>query len=328
MRILMIGGTRFVGRHVVDAALAAGHDVTLFHRGRTGAELFPEVDHRLGDRDSDLSALADGEWDATVDTCAYFPRQVQSLADALGGRGGHHLLVSSVSAYAPPDGPGLTEDSPLAELDDPTVEEVTNETYGGLKVLCERAATERHGPRTLLVRPTYVVGPEDYTWRFPWWVARIARGGEVLVPGPTDTPAQLIDGRDMASWMVGLIEHGESGAFHAVSPEPVFTWEQQIEAVAGAVAPEGTTLTWVDAGFVREAGLPEGTLPLWGGDDPDAWMMAADPAKAFGTGLTPRPLADTVRDTLAWTRVTEQPPTAGLAPERERELLAAWHTRA
>jgi 2'-hydroxyisoflavone reductase len=243
MRILMVGGTRFIGRHVVQAALARGHDITVFHRGRTGADLFPEVEHRLGDRNSDLSALADGEWDATVDTCAYLPAQVQTLADALGGRGGHHLLVSSVSAYQPPDGPGLTEDSPLAVLDDPTVEEVTGETYGGLKVLCERAAVERHGPSTLVVRPTYVVGPDDYTWRFPWWVARIAAGGEVLVPGPQDAPAQVIDVRDMADWMVRLLEDGRSGAFHAVSPAPPFTWQQQLEAIAAAVAPRPTRPT-------------------------------------------------------------------------------------
>lgn len=327
MRILMIGGTRFIGRHVVDAALAAGHQVTLFHRGRTGSDLFPDVEQRLGDRDQDLSALGEGEWDATVDTCAYVPRQVQALADALGGRGGHQLLVSSVSAYAPPAGPGLTEESPLIELDEPTVEEVTDETYGGLKVLCERAAVDRHGPGTLLIRPTYVVGPDDYTWRFPWWVARMARGGEVLAPGPDDVPAQVIDVRDLAAWMVGLLERGERGAFHAVSPEPVFTWRQQLETVAAAVAPAGTSLTWVDADVLHAAGLPEGTLPLWSGDDPDVWAMAADPAKAYGCGLSPRPLADTVRDTLAWTRTVTQPADAGLAPDREHELLALWHAR-
>ena len=322
MRILMIGGTRFIGRHVVQQALDAGHDVTLFHRGRTGADLFPEVEHRLGDRDSDLSALADGAWDATVDTCAYLPRQVHALADALGGRGGHHLLVSSVSAYAPADGPGLTEDAPLAELDDPSVEVVTNETYGGLKVLCERTAVERHGPSTVLVRPTYVVGPDDYTWRFPWWVARIARGGDVVAPGPDDVPAQVIDVRDMAAWMVRLLEDGASGAFHAVSPEPVFTWRQQLEAIVDAVGPAGTRLRWLDAETVHAAGLPEGTLPLWSGDDPDIWLMAADPAKAYGTGLTPRPLADTIRDTLAWTRTVEQPADAGLSAAAEQDLLA------
>jgi 2'-hydroxyisoflavone reductase len=326
MRILMVGGTRFIGRHVVEAALTAGHDVTLFHRGRTGVDLFPDVEHRLGDRDSDLSGLADGEWDATVDTCAYVPRQVQTLADALGGRGGHHLLVSSVSAYSSPEGPGLTEDAPLAQLDDPSVEEVTDETYGGLKVLCELAAVERHGPDTLLVRPTYVVGPDDYTWRFPWWVTRLDRGGEVLVPGPLDAPAQVIDVRDMASWMVTLLENGESGAFHAVSPEPGFTWQQQIEAIANVVAPAGTGLTWVDSEFALDAGLGDGTLPLWSGNDADVWTMAADPTKAYAAGLSPRPLADTIRDTLAWTRTVEQPAEPGLSPDREQELLAAWHS--
>ncbi len=248
MRILVIGGTRFVGRHLVEAALEAGHEVTLFHRGRTGADLFPELDHRLGDRDTDLSTLAEGEWDATIDTCAYVPRQVHQLADLLGERGGHHLLVSSVSVYAEPKGPGIDEDAALIELEDPSTEEVTNETYGGLKVLCERAAVERHGPRTVLVRPTYVVGPDDYTWRFPWWVARIARGGEVVAPGPGDAPAQVIDVRDLGTWMVRLLEEGHSGAFHAASPAPVFTWREQLEAIAEAVGPAGTTLRWVAPG--------------------------------------------------------------------------------
>ncbi|MGN6576764.1 MAG: NAD-dependent epimerase/dehydratase family protein [Nocardioides sp.] len=325
MRILMIGGTRFVGKHVVAAALERGHEVTLFHRGRTGAELFPGVEHRIGDRDSDLSALAEGEWDATVDTCAYVPAQVHELADALGGRGGQHLLVSSVSAYAAPDGPGITEDAALQELDDPTVEEVTGETYGGLKVLCERAAVERHGPETLLVRPTYVVGPDDYTWRFPWWVARIARGGEVAVPGPPDSPLQVIDARDMGAWMVRLLEDHRSGAYHACSPEPVFTWAEAMQAIVDAVGPAGTTLTWLPAEDVAAADLPPGAFPLWSGDDPDVWVMAADPSRAYATGLTPRPLADTIRDTLEWTRAAEPPAGTGISPETEESLLARAH---
>lgn len=331
MRILMIGGTRFIGRHVVEQALDRGHDVTVFHRGRTGADLFRDQDRvRLltGDRDSDLSPLAEGEWDATVDTCAYVPRQVQQLADALGGRGGHLLLVSSVSAYRSPERAGYTEESPLAELDDPTVEEVTGQTYGGLKVLCERAALDRFGPSTLVVRPTYVVGPDDYTWRFPWWVARLAAGGEVLAPGPADAPAQVIDVRDMAAWMVGLLEREESGAFHAVSPAPPFSWRQQLEAIRDAVAPPGTVLTWVDGDFLLDQGIDDGSLPLWSAGDPDVLMMAADPAKAFGTGLTPRPLVDTVRDTWAWVQSATPPPgPPGISPERERDLLAAWHAR-
>ncbi len=322
MRILVVGGTRFVGRHLVEAALAAGHDVTLFHRGRTGADLFPDLDHRLGDRDTDLSALAEGEWDATVDTCAFVPRQVHRLADVLGGRGGRHLLISSVSVYATPEGPGIDEEAPLIELDDPATERVTNETYGGLKVLCERAAVERHGASTTLVRPTYVVGPDDYTWRFPWWVARIARGGDVVAPGPGETPAQVIDVRDMGAWMVRLLQDGSEGAFHAVSPAPVFTWREQLEAIVAAVGPEGTTLRWVEPEVVAAAEVGE-SLPLWGGDDPDMWVMAADPARAFATGLAPRPLADTIRDTLAWTETVEMPEGAGLSPEQERALLGS-----
>jgi len=330
MRILMIGGTRFVGRHVVEQALGRGHAVTVFHRGRTGADLFGDhdrVEHRTGDRDSDLSALSEGEWDATVDSCAYVPRQVQELAGVLGDRGGRYLLVSSVSAYAPPARAGYTEDAPLAELDDPTVEEVTGETYGGLKALCERAAIDRFGPSTVVVRPTYVVGPDDYTWRFPWWVTRLARGGEVLAPGPADAPAQVVDVRDLASWMVGLLEHKESGAFHAASPAPPFSWGQLLEAIRDAVAPAGTTLTWVDGAFLLGEGLEDGSLPLWSADDPDVLMMAADPSKAERTGLAPRPLADTVRDTLTWARGVEQPGTPGITAEREGDLLRRWRER-
>jgi 2'-hydroxyisoflavone reductase len=324
MRILLIGGTRFVGRHIVTSALAAGHDVTIFHRGKTGAGLFPDVEHRIGDRNSDLSALADGSWDATVDTCAFVPRQVQELADVLGDRAGHYQLVSSVSAYGSPAPRGYREDAPLAELDDPTVEEVTDETYGGLKVLCERAALERFGPGIVIVRPTYVVGPGDVTWRFPWWVARIARGGEVLSPGPADAPSQVIDVRDMAAWMVGLLERHESGAFHAVGPSSTFTWGEQLQAIVSAVAPDGTSLRWVNGQWLLEEQLDDTALPLWPGADPDVLMMTADPAAALATGLTIRPLAETARDTLTWTRTVEQPAKPGISAADELALLEKW----
>jgi 2'-hydroxyisoflavone reductase len=309
---------------VVASALDSGHDVTIFHRGRTGADLFPDVEHLIGDRDEDLGALASGSWDATVDTCAYYPRQVHELADVLGARGGHYLVVSSVSAYARPEAAGFTEDSPLIELADPTVEEVTNDTYGGLKVLCERAAADRFGEDTVVVRPTYVVGPDDYTWRFPWWVARIARGGDVLAPGPADNPSQVIDVRDMASWMVGLLERGESGAFHAVSPAPPFSWQDQLDASVRAVAPPRTTLTWVDEQFLLDEKLDDSALPLWSGGDPDVLMMTADPAAALATGLAARPLEDTVRDTLAWAEATPMPAGTGIDPDREADLLRRW----
>lgn len=324
MRILLIGGTRFIGRHVVEVARAAGHDVTVFHRGHSGADLFPGVQHLLGDRNADLSALAEGDWDATVDTCAYLPRQVQALADALGERAGRYLLVSSVSAYASPCARGYREDAPLAQLDDPSVEDVTPETYGGLKALCERAALDRFGPATLIVRPTYVVGPDDYTWRFPWWVARIARGGEVLAPGPAEVPAQLIDVRDMAAWLVGLLDRGESGAFHAVGPTATFTWREQLEALVRAVGPGDTSLTWVDGAFLLEQQIGDAELPLWSGTDPDVLVLSADPAAALATGLRIRPLEETARDTLRWTATVSPPDRPGLATEREAQLLAGW----
>lgn len=326
----MIGGTRFIGRHVVEQATARGHRVTVFHRGRTGSDLFRDDDRvelLVGDRTSDLSALEDGRWDATVDTCAYYPRQVQELADVLGDRGGRYLLVSSVSAYASPAKAGYTEDAPLADLADPSVEEVTDQTYGGLKALCERAAVDRVGPSTVVVRPTYVVGPDDYTWRFPWWVDRLARGGEVLAPGPAAAPSQVIDVRDMASWMVGLLESRQSGAFHAASPPPPFSWGEQLSAIRDAVAPPGTSLVWVDEDFLFGEGLDGGVLPLWSGGDPDPMLMAADPARANATGLRPRPIAETVRDTWAWTQQETMPDGTGLDPELERKILARWRAR-
>jgi len=331
VRILVIGGTRFIGRHLVDRAVGRGHEVCVFHRGRTRPGLVPGVESRIGDRDRDLSALAEGAWDATVDMCAYLPRQVHALADALGGRAGHYVAVSSVSAYAPPSRAGYDEGSPLIELAEPTVGEVTDATYGGLKALVERAASERFGEASAIVRPTYVVGPDDYTWRFASWVARIAGGGEVLAPGPADAPAQVIDVRDLAAWMVGLVEQRRAGAYHAASPPPPFSFGDQLETIRGAVAPEGTTLTWVDERWLRARGLDGRALPLWSAAATAAerLVMTADPSAAGRTGLSPRPLGDTVRDTLAWTQTTTLPVPVGtgLAPERERELLEDWHAR-
>ena len=192
MHILFVGGTRFVGRAMAVAALERGHEVTLLHRGMTDDPAFADAEHLRADRDGDLSMLAGREFDATIDVCAYVPRQVNALAEALGDRGGHHVFVSTMSVFADADRPGLDEDSPLQQIDDPTTEEVTAETYGGLKVLCEqRAEAEvRLDDHLTVIRPTYVIGPHDHTGRFTWWVRRIARGGEVLAPGPADAPSR------------------------------------------------------------------------------------------------------------------------------------------
>jgi len=328
VRLLVIGGTRFVGRHIVAAALAAGHEVTLFHRGAAG-EPFPAADHRHGDRDADLSALADGTWDATVDVCAYVPRQVRALGDTLGlatGRGGRYVLVSSISAYADVDRPGITEDAPLAVLDDEDAEEVTAATYGGLKALCEYAAVEVFGTQTLVVRPTYVVGPHDPTGRWTSWVRRFARGGEVLAAGPRDQPVQVVDARDLAGFVVRLVESGASGAVHVAGPRPPWSLEDLLDQTRAAVAPAGTTITWVDPRFAVDEGVTPSDLPLWHGGEVD-WVGAVDPSAALARGLVHRPLAESAHDVLAAADVTPLVAGVGLTAEREAGLLARWHGR-
>ncbi|MFE3499567.1 NAD-dependent epimerase/dehydratase family protein [Kitasatospora sp. NPDC059160] len=322
MRILIMGGTRFVGLHFARAALAAGHDVTVLHRGRSGAHLLPEATHLIADRDADLTALRGRSWDATVDVSAYYPRQVRQLADALDpGAAGHYLLVSSMAVYDTPAAPGFTEDSPLLPADGPEPEEITPATYGMLKVQCERAAVERFGPDSLLVRPTYVIGPQDYTHRFDHWVQRITRGGEVLAPGRPDAPLQVVDARDLADWMLDLLTKSATGAYHAATPPP-FTMGDLLDAVASAVAPAGTTLTWADDDFLRTSGVQDRVLPLWHSDPLRRATNTADPAAALGTGLRLRPVADTARDIEPF-----EPLPQALTPTAEADLLAAWHHR-
>jgi 2'-hydroxyisoflavone reductase len=326
MRIVMLGGTRFVGRHIASEALARGHELTLVHRRVT--DLFSEAEHLLLDRDGDLSALTDREFDATIDVSAYFPRQVRSVADALQGRGGRYLVISSTSVYAEPAGAGFDETSATVEPAEPATDVVDSETYGRLKVSIEHVARDLFGSRTTVVRPTYVIGPWDYTRRFTSWVERIAAGGEVLGPGDPADPIQVIDGRDMGSWVVGLVEGDVAGTFHAVSPPPPFSFGDLLGAIAAEVAPAGTSITWVDQRWLLDQGESDATIPLWGGGDPWIGANAASPAAAEATGLAPRLLARSIRDTLDFAR--EHPgtgPGPGLSRERETELLSRWHGR-
>ena len=327
MRILFIGGTRFVGRAMAAAAIDAGHEVTLLHRGNTGDDPFPEATHLHADRNGDLALLGTGEWDATVDVSAYRPRQVDAVATALGGRGGHHVYISTVSVYRDPDGPGADEDAAVWDPAPDDVDEVTGETYGPLKVSCELRARDRYGDDLTIIRPTYVVGPHDPTGRFTRWVERAGRGGPMVAPGPADVPFQLIDARDMGAWVVSLAERQQAGTFTAAQPSRTFG--EMLGEVASA-SRGGAELVWVDGDWLTEQGIGAGDLPLWSEGSSD-WALAMSAERAAAAGLTHRPLAETVRDTQAWISDIGVDNVPGrrswMAPDRESALLAAWSER-
>lgn len=329
MKLLVIGGTRFLGRHVVAQALAAGHAVTLLNRGQSGPALFPPAEHLRADRNGDLGVLAGrGPWDAVIDCCAYVPRHVRSLLAALQGRFGQYQLVSSISAYADLKTAGTTEDAPLATLADPTVETVTGDTYGGLKALCEQAALDAAPGRVLLARPGLIVGPHDPTGRFTWWVKRIAEGGEVLAPGDPAGPVQFIDARDLAAWLLRQAEAGTTGAFNLTGPRAPLTVGAWLGEAVRVLNP-AAQLLWADEAFLLEQGVvPWSDLPVWL-PAADANLHRVDIGRAQATGLTTRPLAETLADTAAWARDAQDParPGTGLAPEREAALRAAWRAR-
>jgi 2'-hydroxyisoflavone reductase len=324
VRILVLGGTLFVGRHLVEAALGRGHEVTLFNRGRTRPGLFPDVETLHGDRDAgDLEALRGRRWDAVVDTSARVPRWVRDAAGLLAGSVEHYTFVSSCSVYADTSRPGTDEAAPVHTLADESVEEITSaEVYGALKVLCERAAEEAMPGRVLSVRAGLIVGPYDPSGRFTYWVHRIARGGEVLAPEPRDQPVQLVHGRDLAEWMLDMAERRDAGVFNATGPERPLTMSALLEAIREASGSDAR-LAWADERFLVESGVEAWSdLPLWlapGVNAESASFLAVDVRKALAAGLRFRPLAATIRETLEGAETT---PAAGLDPARERELLA------
>ena len=321
MKTLILGGTQFVGRHLAEAALARGHKVTLFHRGRTGPELFPDAEHVLGDRDSDdLETLRGRTWDAVLDTCGYLPRVVRRSAALLAPSAGAYVFISTISVYADFTAPGLDETAPLGVWEDPSAEAVTNSNYGPLKALCEQAVEEAFPGRSLIVRPGFIAGPFDPTDRFTYWVRRAAQGGEMAAPGTPRQPLQIIDARDLAAWTLQMLEAGTVGIFNAAGPASPLTFGEFLEA-ARTVSGSDARLHWVSDALLQEQGI---TLPLAVPADSGLdGLMTASLAKALAHGLTFRPLAETIADTLAWdrTRPADVPLKAGLTPEREQALL-------
>lgn len=326
MRLLLLGGTGFVGRHITEAALGAGHDVTLFNRGRTNAGLFEGASSLVGDRESgDLSALSSGEWDAVVDVNAYTPRRVRESIAALDGRVGHYTFISTVSVYVhgPSTGTPVDESAPLERLDDPSTEVVTNESYGGLKVLCEEEVQAAFGDACSIVRPGIVGGPYDPTDRFTWWVRRASRGGPMLVPDRPDQPVQVVHGRDQGHFVVGITAGGVGGVFNSVGPSEPLTLRGLVEACAAA-ADATVEPVWAPESFVAEHEIPFPLyLPSAAGIDN---IFEASAAAAEAAGLRNRSIVETAADTLAWDRTRPDQSSMGpgtLSPEREAELLAA-----
>ena len=293
MRILVLGGTIFLGRQLVEAAVARGHDVTLFNRGRTKPDLFPEVEKLRGDREAgELEALRGRSWDAVVDTSGHVPRVVRQSAELLTGAVGHYTFVSSASVYMPTAKLGVTEEDPVHELEDEGSEDVAAH-YGPLKVACERAVERSFPGRGLVVRPGVVAGPHDPTGRFSYWVEQVARGGGVRAPAPPEARVQLIDARDLTGWLVGLAEEGTAGTFNAAGPEQTFAGMlHACRAAAGSDA----RIVWVDEDDLPLALDPD-RRPEWAG------FFAVSSEKARRRGLETRPLEETARAILKAGRV-------------------------
>ena len=322
MRLLIAGGTSFVGRALAHSANERGHEVTVINRGVTPSDLPSAIERLVGDRRGDLSALNDRVFDATIDTIAYRPSDVVALAKALGERGGHHLQISSVSAYADPEHEGLREeDAVLASSDGIDLEgPIDGRTYGPLKAACERTAAEVFSEPLSFIRPTFVIGSHDATLRFPYWVARLRRGGEVAVPGPATNAMQYVDARDLADFTLTCVEQSYTGAFHVAGPFPVDRYVDFIQRVAHHVAPAGTRVTEVDPTAVLDANL-EDRFPLWSGPTSEG-ALAVDPAKALAHGLRLRPLEESVDDVVRWWGSKEWPKHWLVAGD-ERALLAS-----
>lgn len=343
LRILILGGTEFLGVHMTNAALARGHTVTLFNRGRTNPGLFPKVEHLHGDRDGKLDALRGRRWDAVIDDSGYVPRHVRLSAELLAPNVRQYVFISSIAVYRSFRAPN-SEDSALASLVDERNERVDDATYGPFKVASERALESIMPGRVTVVRPGFIVGPLDGSGRFTYWPARAARGGELLAPDRPGDGIQFIDARDLAAFALGAIERRTTGVFNTLSPPGHFTIGQLVhssvvaaEALAHPKPP--SRATWVSVKFLRAQGIVDQPhVPVWGNPIPiwlppegaTAGFAETNVRRALAAGLRCRRIEVTVADTLKWylslPAGEREKLGSSLAPERERELLKAWHS--
>ncbi len=323
MNILVIGGTHFVGRVMVEAALGRGHRITLFHRGETGAGLFDGVDRVIGNRDGDIERL-NGEWDVVLDMCGYVPRIVKQSVEHLAPRVSRYVFVSTIAVYADLATPGAVETSELASTDSPADEAITGQSYGPLKALCERVVSER-SDQSLIVRPGLIVGRYDSTDRFSYYPHRVRRGGVMAGPGGAARPTQFIDVRDLADWTLDSIEAGRSGVYNAIrEPMPI----GDLLATCARVCNVDLDVRWVDDAVLTEHQVrPMVGLPFWlpPTDVRATGVYEIDNQAAVAAGMRFRSAEDTVRDTLAWLDSLPEDHAwrAGLSEDQERRLLEA-----
>ncbi|HSE21732.1 MAG TPA: NAD-dependent epimerase/dehydratase family protein [Pyrinomonadaceae bacterium] len=341
MKILILGGTRFLGRHLVDKSLARNHEVTIFNRGNYPSH-HKDVELIVGDRNSDLHKLAGGRWDAVIDTCGYLPRTVRSAAVALSALTDRYVFISSISVYADFKEIGKDETAPVATLTEDELAEANlidssgksgtsyGKLYGPLKALCEQAVADVRAERSLVIRPGLIVGPYDYTDRFTYWVWRVSLGGEVLAPARPDKSLQFIDARDLAELTIKMVEDGQIGVYNASGVPKAVTMKLLLEECK-AVAGTDAEFTWVDEAFLLAENVAAWSeMPLWMPEDaaPDfKGFMFVNCDRAFAAGLQNRPISETINDTLNWWRSERgsDPPIAGIDREKEKEVLERWH---
>jgi len=330
MDILIIGGTRFLGRYLTQEGIDRGHKITLFNRGKTNPHLFPDIPKIHGDRDGELEPLKEHRWDIVLDICGYVPRIVEQSAELLKDRVDKYLFISTMIVYDDLNKIGLKEDDILASMGDRSVEEVTSETYGPLKGDCERVVTKYYPDNNLIIRPGVIMGPKDNTDRFTYWVDRIAEGGRFLAPGDPGDPVQVIDVRDLASWIYDEIEKGRTGAYNATGPDYDLTMGELFEEIRKTAEVEAEPV-WVDSDFLMKQGVePWREIPLWrrGGRDYKGFMRV-DSTKAVKDGLKYRPLRESIKDVLEFARARDDGYewTAGLDRKKEKELIEKWEDK-
>jgi 2'-hydroxyisoflavone reductase len=326
MRLLILGGTIFLGRHLAEAALARGHQLTLFNRGRHYPAVFPEVERIVGDRRGDLEGLRGRSWDAVIDTSGHVPRVVRTSAKRLAGAVKHYTFISSVLAYEGfPKTPGLDENSPLGAAANPATEEVAPDNIGPLKALCEMELENTLPGQALIIRAGFIFGPWDPTGRSGYWIHRISQGAEVLAPGKPDRPLQMIDVRDLAEWILSCAEDGRTGIYNATGPSypSTLTLERFLQTCEFQCR-SGAQFTWISDSFLVAAGVRPGVdLPFWmpGG------VSGVNCHKGISAGLTFRSLEEIVRNVVLWyaDQRPYAPQRAGITRERESQLLRAWH---